>query len=104
MTDAQLLILFAAALVGVLIVMRLRHDHASRRERLLAVFRRYPETRWYVTDLCRVAGFAGGSIYPELARLERERLVLSDWEPVASTSVGPRRQYRLNPWKEPMSS
>jgi hypothetical protein len=103
MTDAQLLILFAAALVIVLILTRLRHGRVSRRQRVLKVFLRYPETRWYVTDLCRVARLPGGSIYPELARLEQERWLLSDWEPEPSTPVGPRRQYWLNPWKEPSS-
>lgn len=104
MTDLQLLILFAAALVVVLILMRLRHGRVARRQRVLAVFLRYPDTRLYGTDISRLAGLPGGSIYPELAWLERDRWVLSDWEPVPSTPRGPRRQYRLNPWKEPSHS
>ncbi len=92
MTDLQQLAVFGVALALVLILMRLRHYRVVRRQRVLEVFLRYPETRWYVTDLCRVARLPGGSIYPELARLEQERWLLSDWEPEPSTPVGPRRQ------------
>ncbi len=99
MTDLQQLAVFGVALALVLILMRLRRYRVVRRQRVLEVFLRYPETRWYVTDLCRVARLPGGSIYPELARLEQERWLLSDWEPEPSTPVGPRRQYWLNPWK-----
>ena len=93
----------ALLLLGVLILIRLRHRRPSRRQRVLEVFFRYPTTRWYVTDLCRVARLAGGSIYPELARLELDGWVLSDWgeqvagPPLDSDKPLRRRCYWLNP-------
>lgn len=73
--------------------MRLRHYSSQRRQRVLEVFLRYPTTHWYTTDLCRVARLPGGSIYPELAQLERDEWIFSKFED------GPpprRRVYWLN--------
>jgi hypothetical protein len=95
----QQLLLFAIVLVAVLSLMRLRHYRPARRQRVLDVFLRYPDAKLYGTDISRLAGLPGGSVYPELAALERDRQVLSGWEAEATTRVGPRRQYWLNPWR-----
>jgi hypothetical protein len=91
------LLLLIAVLVVVLVLMRLRHRRPSRRQRVLEVFLRYPTTRWYVTDLNRVARLSAGSIYPELASLERDAWVRSGLEDPVTTPYSPRRVYWLNP-------
>lgn len=49
-------------------------------------------------DIIDVCGAPGGTVYPALSRLERDGLLVSDWEPAeAARREGrpPRRNYRL---------
>jgi PadR family transcriptional regulator, regulatory protein PadR len=51
----------------------------------------------YGLEMAKAAGLASGTIYPMLARLEREGWVESEQEDVDASVVGrrPRRYYRL---------
>ena len=51
----------------------------------------------YGLELAKVAGLPSGTIYPALARLERERWVESERETIDPAVAGrrPRRYYRL---------
>jgi hypothetical protein len=52
-----------------------------------------PTARHYGLELSRVAGFATGTVYPILARLEKADWVSSDWEDVDPAQEGrPRRR------------
>lgn len=65
--------------------------------RLLALFLDN-EDRWrFVLDIQRITGLGPGTLYPELAGLEREGIVESRWyvDERAPARVARRRQYRL---------
>jgi PadR family transcriptional regulator PadR len=51
----------------------------------------------YGLEIAREAGLASGTLYPILARLERDGLLSSEWEEIDPVQVGrrPRRYYRL---------
>ena len=51
----------------------------------------------YGLEISKVAGLPSGSLYPLLARLERDGWVTSDWEEVNEHEAGRRRRryYRL---------
>ncbi len=53
----------------------------------------------YGLEISKAAGLPSGSLYPILARLEREGWVTSDWEKLDAHEAGrpPRRYYRLTP-------
>jgi len=66
----------------------------------LAVLRQFldqPSTRRYGLDLAKGAGLKSGTIYPILARLERDGLLTSAWERIDPSVEGrrPRRYYVL---------
>lgn len=107
MTMRQLLSagLMTVVLVAVLAVRYQRHRHPSRQQCVLQVFLDRPNQRLYGLDVNRLSGLSPGSIYPELAWLERRQWIGSGWEEVPSTPHGPRRLYWLNPdrpSKEPL--
>ncbi|MGW0805502.1 PadR family transcriptional regulator [Nonomuraea sp. NPDC002799] len=62
---------------------------------VLRVLLSEPERDRYGLELCGLAGLAGGSVYPILARLERIGWVESRWEdPERHVEQGrPRRRY-----------
>jgi DNA-binding PadR family transcriptional regulator len=48
-------------------------------------------------DIIETTGLPGGTVYPALTRLERDGLLVSDWEDVAAARADgrpPRRNYR----------
>lgn len=53
----------------------------------------------YGLEISKMAGLPSGSLYPILARLERDGWAASDWEKVNEHEVGRRRRryYRLTP-------
>lgn len=53
----------------------------------------------YGLEISKAAGLPSGSLYPILARLERDRWVTSDWEELNEHEAGRRRRryYRLTP-------
>ncbi|MGP8000575.1 MAG: PadR family transcriptional regulator [Streptosporangiaceae bacterium] len=53
----------------------------------------------YGLEIAKAAELPSGSLYPILARLERERWVTSDWEQIDERAAGRRRRryYRLTP-------
>jgi DNA-binding PadR family transcriptional regulator len=66
----------------------------------LAVLKQFlddPSARRYGLDLARHAGLKSGTIYPLLARLERDGLLRSAWERIDPVAEGrrPRRYYVL---------
>jgi len=66
-------------------------------ERVLRVFLEDADVGRYGYDLMKAAGVQSGTLYPMLARLEADGMVLSDWQ-VRSEEAGgrpPRRYYRL---------
>lgn len=64
---------------------------------ILAVLLESPDQQHYGLEMAKAAGLASGTIYPMLARLEREGLVESEMEDVKASVAGrrPRRYYRL---------
>jgi len=56
-----------------------------------------PRQPHYGLEMAKAAGLPSGTIYPMLARLEREGLVESEMEDVDASVAGrrPRRYYRL---------
>jgi hypothetical protein len=92
----------AAILVAILLLLRRWRRRPSGRQRVLDVFLRYPDTRWYASDLARIARVAHGSILSQLWLLEQEGWLRSDWEAETTPwdEAGPRprrRLYWLNP-------
>jgi DNA-binding PadR family transcriptional regulator len=64
--------------------------------RVLAVFLADAAEPRYGYDLMRAARLSSGTLYPMLARLEDEGLVVSEWEPAGQEGGRPpRRYYRL---------
>jgi PadR family transcriptional regulator, regulatory protein PadR len=53
----------------------------------------------YGLEISKAAGLPSGSLYPTLARLERDGWVTSDWEDLNEHEAGRRRRryYRLTP-------
>ncbi len=51
----------------------------------------------YGLEIARAAGLASGTLYPILARLERQKWVESEWERIDESAEGRRRRryYRL---------
>lgn len=66
-------------------------------ERVLRVFLEDVDARRYGYDLMKAAGVQSGTLYPMLARLEADGMVISDWEARREETGGrpPRRYYRL---------
>ena len=66
-------------------------------ERVLRVFLEDAGAARYGYDLMKAAGLQSGTLYPMLARLEADGMVLSDWEARSEEAGGrpPRRYYRL---------
>ena len=58
-----------------------------------------PLGQHYGLEIAKAAGLPGGSLYPILARLERDGWVTSDWEQINEHEAGRRcrRYYRLTP-------
>jgi DNA-binding PadR family transcriptional regulator len=67
--------------------------------RVLRVFMESPANDHYGLDLMRATGLSSGTLYPILKRLEKDGLVVGQWEEVDASEVGrPRRKlYRLTP-------
>jgi PadR family transcriptional regulator, regulatory protein PadR len=66
-------------------------------ERVLRVLIADPTAPHYGYDLMKAARLASGTLYPMLARLQRQGLVESEWEPRDGDAGGrpPRKYYRL---------
>jgi PadR family transcriptional regulator, regulatory protein PadR len=64
-------------------------------ERVLRVFLDDPAEPRYGYDLMKAAALPSGTLYPMLARLEAQRLVVSAWETPRQDGERPRRYYRL---------
>ena len=66
-------------------------------ERVLGVFLADPTADRYGYDLMKAAKLASGTLYPMLARLQEEGLLISEWEPQPTQAGGrpARRYYRL---------
>jgi PadR family transcriptional regulator, regulatory protein PadR len=55
-----------------------------------------PVAKHYGLEIAEAAGLASGSLYPILARLEREGWATSDWEQADPRKAGrPRRRYYM---------
>jgi DNA-binding PadR family transcriptional regulator len=64
-------------------------------ERVLRVFLGDPAAPRYGYDLMKAAALSSGTLYPMLARLEAQALVVSAWETPRQGGERPRRYYRL---------
>ena len=64
-------------------------------ERVLGAFLADPAAPRYGYDLMKAARLPSGTLYPLLARLERERLVTSAWETPQEEGQRPRKYYQL---------
>ena len=64
-------------------------------ERVLDAFQADPGAPRYGYDLMKAARLQSGTLYPLLARLEREKLVASAWETPQQDGQRPRKYYRL---------
>jgi DNA-binding PadR family transcriptional regulator len=64
-------------------------------ERVLGAFLADPATPRYGYDLMKAARLPSGTLYPLLARLERENLVASAWETPQQEGQRPRKYYQL---------
>ena len=64
-------------------------------ERVLAAFLADPAAPRYGYDLMKAARLQSGTLYPLLARLEREQLAGSAWETPRQDGQRPRKYYRL---------
>ena len=64
-------------------------------ERVLGAFLADPAAPRYGYDLMKAARLPSGTLYPLLARLERERLVTSAWETPQEEGQRPRKYYLL---------
>jgi PadR family transcriptional regulator PadR len=69
---------------------------------VLHMFENRPLDALAGSDILRETGFLSGTIYPILARLERAKWLISEWEPVDPNEIGrPRKRlYRLTPLGE----
>ena len=64
-------------------------------ERVLGAFLADPAAPRYGYDLMKTARLPSGTLYPLLARLERENLVASAWETPQHEGQRPRKYYQL---------
>src|SRR6516165_1041630 len=64
-------------------------------ERVLGAFLADPAAPRYGYDLMKAARLPSGTLYPLLARLERESLVASAWETPQQEGQRPRKYYEL---------
>ena len=64
-------------------------------ERVLRAFLDDPAAPRYGYDLMKAASLPSGTLYPMLARLEGQSLVVSAWETPSQDGERPRRYYRL---------
>ena len=66
-------------------------------ERVLRVFLADPAARHHGYDLMKAARLPSSTLYPTLARLQREGLLAAAWEPQADDPGGrpPRKYYQL---------
>jgi DNA-binding PadR family transcriptional regulator len=64
-------------------------------ERVLRAFLEDPAAWRYGYDLMKAAGLQSGTLYPLLARLERQVLVASAWETPQQEGQRPRKYYQL---------
>ena len=64
-------------------------------ERVLGAFLADPAEPRYGYDLMKAARLPSGTLYPLLARLERENLVASAWETPQQEGQRPRKYYQL---------
>jgi PadR family transcriptional regulator PadR len=64
-------------------------------ERVLGAFLADPSSPRYGYDLMKAARLPSGTLYPLLARLERQKLVVSAWETPQQEGQRPRKYYRL---------
>ena len=64
-------------------------------ERVLGAFLADPAASRYGYDLMKAARLPSGTLYPLLARLEREKLAASAWETPQQDGQRPRKYYQL---------
>ena len=64
-------------------------------ERVLGAFLVDPSASRYGYDLMKAARLPSGTLYPLLARLERQMLVASAWETPQQEGQRPRKYYQL---------
>jgi PadR family transcriptional regulator PadR len=64
-------------------------------ERVLGVLLADPAAPRYGYDLMKAAGLPSGTLYPLLARLEGQKLVVSAWETPQEEGQRPRKYYKL---------
>jgi PadR family transcriptional regulator, regulatory protein PadR len=64
-------------------------------ERVLSAFLTDPAAPRYGYELMKAARLPSGTLYPLLARLERQRVVASAWETPEAEGQRPRKYYRL---------
>jgi PadR family transcriptional regulator PadR len=64
-------------------------------ERVLVAFLADPAAPRYGYDLMKAARLPSGTLYPLLARLERQQVVASAWETPQHDGQRPRKYYRL---------
>jgi PadR family transcriptional regulator PadR len=64
-------------------------------ERVLGAFLADPAAPRYGYDLMKAARLPSGTLYPLLARLERDELAASAWETPQQEGQRPRKYYRL---------
>jgi DNA-binding PadR family transcriptional regulator len=64
-------------------------------ERVLGAFLADAAAPRYGYDLMKAARLQSGTLYPLLARLEREKLVASAWETPQQDGQRPRKYYQL---------
>jgi PadR family transcriptional regulator, regulatory protein PadR len=64
-------------------------------ERVLSAFLADPAAPRYGYDLMKTARLPSGTLYPLLARLERQKLVASAWETPQHDGQRPRKYYQL---------
>lgn len=65
---------------------------SAQTSQVLTTMASRPTDRHYGLELADEAGLPKGSIYPMLARLERDGLVTSEWEEIDETKEGRRRR------------
>jgi PadR family transcriptional regulator, regulatory protein PadR len=64
-------------------------------ERVLSAFLADPASPRYGYDIMKAARLPSGTLYPLLARLERQKLVTSAWETPQHDGQRPRKYYQL---------
>ena len=64
-------------------------------ERVLGAFLTDPAAPRYGYDLMKAARLPSGTLYPLLARLERQKLVAAAWETLQQDGQRPRKYYQL---------